>query len=133
MFLKNKVIKELQERGVKFSRREWDSDCIRSLPISRQMLLKKGVNQEIRQIRFKYLLQLELVTRSRTVDLKSLLCKEILNKGRPKLLAREQWPLRSRQHKKPTERKQRLESIPENACIVKDMGGSVQVAQFSTE
>jgi len=134
MFLKQIVNAEIKQTVSKFlQQEEEDLGWIRDLPISRQMLLKKEVNQEIRQLRLKYLVQLELLTRFRTVDLKSKLCKEILSNARTKVVTREQWPLRSKQQQNLSKRKQRLQSIPENACIVKDIGRSVHIEKISRE
>jgi len=108
---------------------EW----IRDMPVSKQIMLKKGVNQEIRQLRLKYLVQRELVTRFNTVDLKEKLCKEILSNARTRVIAREQRPFRSKQMQKLTKQNQRLESIPENACVLKDIGEAMYIDKFSKE
>jgi len=135
MLLKKQLNQEIKKSAPEFLRLrdEKDLEWIRNLPISRQMRLKKELNQEIRQVRFKCIMQIELVTRFRTVDLKSKLCKEILNNARTKALTRERWPLRNKQHQNPTKRKQRLQSIPENECIVKDLVNPLKIEKFSRE
>merc|ERR1719233_135416 len=78
-----------------------DYSWIHNLPISQQMSLKSEVNQEIRQRRFKKVVQLELVTRFRTVDLKSKVCKEILENAHTRARKREWWPVGARLHSIP--------------------------------
>merc|ERR1719397_1049854 len=134
MFLKKIVNGEIKKTVPKLLHQEVEEfGWIKDLPISRQMVLKKAVNQEIRQLRLKYMVQLELVTRFRTVDLKSKLCKEILNHARTRVVAWEQWPLRNKLQQNLIKRKQRLQSIHENACIVKDIGRSLQIEKISRE
>jgi len=111
--------------------KEDDLSWIRKMPISRQMSLKWAVNQEIRQRQFKKAVQLELVTRFRTVDLKSKLCREILKNAQNRVSLLESWPVRStHQWQDLSKLKHRLHSIPENACLFKHSERPFQISEF---